>query len=195
MMTQAATDTILLVDDEPNVSNGLKRLMMREPFKILTATSGEAALKIMAEHDVDVVVADEQMPGMYGSQLLAIVRLRYPRVVRFILSGQATLDSAVRAINEGEVQRFFLKPCNPVDLCCSIKQAILHQLLTEQSRNLLRAYQEQTAVNGRLQREGSELLRLDTDTQGGLVFDPADAECDVGELLAEIQRTLPRHSR
>jgi DNA-binding NtrC family response regulator len=191
MNTRAAADTILLVDDEPNVSNALKRLLMREPFKIFTATSGEAALKMMAEHAVDVVVADEQMPGMCGSQLLAVVRRRYPRVVRFILSGQATLDAAVRAINEGEVQRFFLKPCNPVDLCAAIKQAILNQQLAEQSRHLLRAFQEQTAMNDGLKREDSQLLRLDTDTQGDLVFDPEDADGDVSELLEQMHRTLP----
>jgi len=188
----AVADTILLVDDEPNVSNALKRLLIHEPFEILSATSGAEALKIMMEHPVDVVVADEQMPGMYGSQLLAVVRRRYPRVVRFILSGQATLDSAVRAINEGEVHRFFLKPCNPVELCISIKQAIVHQLLAEQTRNLLRGYQRQAVLLSQVETEGSDLLKLDTDTQGALVFDPADADGDAAQLLAEIQRTLSR---
>jgi DNA-binding NtrC family response regulator len=192
MNTPAVTDTILLVDDEPNVNNALKRLLIHEPFQILSATSAAEALKIMAEQPVDVVVADEQMPGMYGSELLAVVRRRYPRVVRFILSGQATLDSAVRAINEGEVHRFFLKPCNPVDLCFSIKQAIMHQLLAEQTRNLLRGYQRQAALISQLETKGSELLRVDTDTAGHLVFDPADAEGDAAELLAEIERTLAR---
>jgi DNA-binding NtrC family response regulator len=192
MNNEAVTDTVLLVDDEPNVSSALKRALMHEPFEFLSATSGEQALEIMAEHPVHVVVADEQMPGMQGSQLLAIVRRRYPRVVRFILSGQATLESAVRAINDGEVHRFFLKPCNAVDLSFSIKQAVVHQLLTEQSRNLLRSYQKQASLIGQLQRKGSDLLRLDTDTQGALVFDPEDLEVDATELLAEIEGMLHR---
>jgi two-component system, probable response regulator PhcQ len=108
--------TILLVDDEPNVTDALKRALRREPYELLTATSAFAAQQILERQHVDVVVSDEQMPGMSGSELLSSVRKQFPHTIRMILSGQASLEAAVRAINEGEVYRFFLKPCNPTDL-------------------------------------------------------------------------------
>jgi two-component system probable response regulator PhcQ len=66
--------TILLVDDEPNITDALKRALRREPFEFLTATSAAAAQELLAHQHVDVVVSDEQMPGMSGSEFLAIVR-------------------------------------------------------------------------------------------------------------------------
>lgn len=99
--------TILLVDDEPNVTDALKRSMRNEPYELLTASSAASAQQILAGRHVDVVVSDEQMPGMAGSEFLSWVRAQFPHTIRMILSGQATLAAAIRAINEGEVYRFF----------------------------------------------------------------------------------------
>jgi CheY-like chemotaxis protein len=109
MTASTSTATVLFVDDEPNVTDGLKRALRREPYEFLTATSGAAALKILEGQYVDVVVSDEQMPGMSGSVFLSTVRKQFPHTIRMILSGQASLEAAVRAINEGQVHRFFLK--------------------------------------------------------------------------------------
>jgi DNA-binding NtrC family response regulator len=183
---------VLLVDDEPNVSEAMKRSLRREPFEFLTATSGKEALEILAKNPVDVVISDEQMPGMAGSELLGIVRKQYPRTVRMVLSGQASLEAAVRAINEGEVHRFFLKPCNPVDLIHSVKQAVIHQRLEEQSRRLLRDYQRQASLIERLEPNSPDLLRLDIDDQGALVLDESEEEGDVMDLLAAMETAMKR---
>ena len=99
MTTTTSTATILFVDDEPNVTDGLKRALRREPYEFLTATSGAAALKILEGQYVDVVVSDEQMPGLSGSVFLSMVRKQFPHTIRMILSGHASLDAAVRAIH------------------------------------------------------------------------------------------------
>jgi two-component system probable response regulator PhcQ len=135
-------------------------------------------------------VSDEQMPGMSGSEFLAIVRKQYPHTIRMILSGQASLEAAVRAINEGEVYRFFLKPCNPTDLILTIRQALTHKRLEEQSRRLLREFQKQAAVLAKLNHKGPDLLRLDTDEQGALVIDDSDGDGEVTDLLAEIELAM-----
>jgi DNA-binding NtrC family response regulator len=184
------TATILLVDDEPNVTDALKRALRREPYKILTATSGAAAQEILAGQHVDVVISDEQMPGMSGSVFLSAVRKQYPHTIRMILSGQASLEAAVRAINEGEVYRFFLKPCNPVDLSFTVQQALAHKRLEEQSRRLLREYQRQASTLARIEQQSPEILRLDTDDQGAVMVDEADAECDVNDLLNQIELAM-----
>jgi two-component system probable response regulator PhcQ len=181
---------ILLVDDEPNVTEALKRSLRREPYEFFTAPSGAEALQILDTHRVEIVVSDEQMPGMSGSQFLSVVRKRWPHTIRMILSGQASLESAVRAINEGEVYRFFLKPCNPTDLIVTIRQALAHKRLEAQSRRLLREYQLKSAMLARLSSDSPELLRLDTDDQGAIVVDEADAEGEVSDLLAEIELAI-----
>jgi DNA-binding NtrC family response regulator len=182
--------TILLVDDEPNVTEALKRALRREPYEVLTATSGAAAQELLERHHVDVVVSDEQMPGMSGSVFLADVRKKFPHTIRMILTGQASLEAAVRAINEGEVYRFFLKPCNPTDLISTMQQALAHKRLEDQSRRLLREYQRQASTLARLERDSPGLLHLDTDEQGAVVMDESDAECDVSDLLAQMERAM-----
>jgi two-component system probable response regulator PhcQ len=182
--------TILLVDDEPNVTDALKRALRREPYEILTAISGPAAQDLLERHHVDVVISDEQMPGMSGSVFLSAVRKQFPHTIRMILSGQASLEAAVRAINEGEVYRFFLKPCNPTDLAFTIQQALAHKRLEEQSRRLLREYQKQAATLARLEHHSPGILHLHTDDQGAVVVDESDEECDVKDLLLQIEQAM-----
>jgi two-component system probable response regulator PhcQ len=182
--------TILLVDDEPNVTDALKRSMRNEPYELLSASSAAAAQKILAGRHVDVVVSDEQMPGMAGSEFLSWVRGEFPHTIRMILSGQATLAAAVRAINEGEVYRFFLKPCNAVDLIHTINQAVSHKRLEEQSRRLLKEFQRQAAILERVKDNASELLHLETDEQGALLVDETEANGDITDLVAEIERAM-----
>jgi two-component system probable response regulator PhcQ len=189
-MKPSINATILLVDDEPNVTDALKRALRREPYEILTAISGPAALELLERHHVDVVISDEQMPGMSGSVFLSAVRKQFPHTIRMILSGQASLEAAVRAINEGEVYRFFLKPCNPTDLAFTVQQALAHKRLEEQSRRLLREYQKQASTLARLEHHSPEIMNLDTDDQGAVVVDESDAECDVNELLAQMEQAM-----
>src|SRR3984957_12537471 len=190
MHTTSSTATILLVDDEPNITDALKRAFRREPYEFLTATSGAAALVALERHAVDVVISDEQMPGMSGSEFLSAVRKQYPDTIRMILSGQASLEAAVRAINEGEVYRFFLKPCNPTDLMFTVQQALAHKRLEEQSRRLLREYQKQATLLARLEHNSPGILRLETDDQGALLVDESDGECNVTDLLAQIEHAI-----
>jgi len=92
---------VLIVDDEPTITDLLKDALANEPYDILSAASAEEALPILDREQVDVVISDEKMPGMSGSEFLAIVRQEYPDTVRMILTGHGSLESAIRAINEG----------------------------------------------------------------------------------------------
>jgi two-component system, probable response regulator PhcQ len=193
MTTETITATVLLVDDEPHVLDALKRALRREPFECLTATSGAAAQELMARHPVDVVISDEQMPGMSGSVLLSLVRKQFPQTIRIILSGQATLEAAVRAINEGEVYRFFLKPCDPADLASTIRQALAHKRLEEQSRRLLREFQKQASLLARLELRSPGLLNVEVDDQGAVMVDESEGDGELEDLLSEMERAMGGH--
>ena len=159
---------VLLLDDEPNVTAGLKRALHNEPWKILTAATTGGAFDILNREAVDVVVSDERMPGMSGSQFLSEVRKKYPHTIRMILSGQADLEAAVRAINEGEVYRFLLKPCNPADLRITIRQAMEHKQLVELSRKLLREYEKKQTLLDELERANPGITLVDTNANGAI---------------------------
>jgi DNA-binding NtrC family response regulator len=86
---------------------------------------------------VDVVVADEKMPGLSGTELLAWVAEHRPEVVRIVLTGHATVETAIRAINEGGVYHFFTKPCNEFELSIVIHKALGQKDRLRRERELL----------------------------------------------------------
>ncbi len=115
---------ILLVDDEPHVTRNLAIGLRRKPWEVETAASGYEGLERMREEPFDVVVSDERMPGMAGSEFLTRVAAEFPDTVRIILSGQASLDATIRAINEAGIFRFLTKPCTPEDWIACLEAAI-----------------------------------------------------------------------
>ena len=128
---------ILVVDDQADIRNLLKDAFSRQSYNVLCSSSAKDALSILDKKHVDVVISDEIMPGMSGTEFLAIVRKKYPDTIRIILTGHASLESAICAINEGEVYRFFVKPCNMVDLSTTIRHAIQHQELLKENKRLI----------------------------------------------------------
>lgn len=120
---------VLLVDDDANVLRGLARILRNQPYQLYTARSGDEAMAILKSRNIDVIVSDEQMPGISGSDLLVWVSENCPEVMRIVLTGHPTVEAALRAINEGRVYHFFTKPCDPVQLAVAIRKAIEHKSL------------------------------------------------------------------
>jgi DNA-binding NtrC family response regulator len=118
------THTVLLIDDDKNLLSGLSRALRQQPYRLLTAQSAEEAMQIIKAHPVDLIVSDECMGPMQGTQLLAWVATHYPQIVRILLSGTPSVPSALRAVNEAKVHRFFTKPCNVVELAMCIREAL-----------------------------------------------------------------------
>ncbi|MBA3581068.1 MAG: response regulator [Gammaproteobacteria bacterium] len=112
-MSEVELAKILCVDDEPNVLAGLKR-QLRNKFDVHTAESGAEGLKLLRENGpFPVVVSDMRMPQMNGAEFLSKVRQHFPHTVRILLTGQSDMESAVSAVNEGQIFRFLTKPCPP----------------------------------------------------------------------------------
>jgi two-component system probable response regulator PhcQ len=118
--------TVLLVDDEANVLRSLERTLRNEEYAILTASSAAEALDILETAPVDLIVSDLGIPGMNGFELLKVVKGKYPAIARIILTGQSDTPTVLRAINEGEVFRFFTKPWDNEELKVSIRQTLEH---------------------------------------------------------------------
>jgi len=130
-------DKILLVDDEVNVLMGYKR-NLRTKFEVFIAEGGAKGLETIAENGpFAVVVSDFKMPGMNGVEFLTKVREKYPNTVRMMLTGFAEFDSAINAINEGNIFRFLTKPCPTELLAKNLYDGIYQYQLIHAEKELL----------------------------------------------------------
>jgi DNA-binding NtrC family response regulator len=181
---------VLLVDDETSLLQGLSRALRKEPFEVVTTASAAEAIELLARVPIDVVVSDQDMPGMSGTDFLAEVHARHPATVRFMLTGKPTLDVAVAAINKGAISRFFTKPCDAVDLAYTIRQALAHKTLMQKSGELLRAARNQSNVLESLERRHPGITKVEKDTQGSVVLDLDASGCD--QLVRAIADQVDR---
>ena len=126
MLENEAMSTLLLVDDDEYILASLRRLLRRENYRILTATNTQEALTLLAEHRVGVIIVDQRMPGMSGTELLARIRTMHPDTVRMVLSGYTAVDSLTEAINRGEIYRFLTKPWQETELIETVRESFRH---------------------------------------------------------------------
>ena len=124
MNARSREPTVLLVDDDKDVTRTLALSLRREPIRVLTSNGAKAALEVLASDEIYVIVSDENMPEMGGSELLARIRVDHPDVVRVLLTGGNDMRSAASAVNDGGVFRFLLKPCKPSLLVATLNEAI-----------------------------------------------------------------------
>ncbi|QJT10316.1 response regulator [Oceanidesulfovibrio marinus] len=115
---------IMFVDDEVKVLEGLQRMLRpyRKEWDMTFTESGYKAMELLETTPVDVLVTDIRMPGMSGSELLAAVKERYPRIVRIVLSGHSDLECIVQSVLPAH--QYLSKPCKPEVLKDVIEQAL-----------------------------------------------------------------------
>ncbi len=130
-------EKILLVDDDPNILDGYRRGLSRE-FQMETALGGERALALATENGpYAVVISDMRMPGMDGIQLLSKIKALSPDTIRVMLTGNAEIDMAINAINEGSIFRFLSKPCSKEVMAKTLTAALLQYRLVTAEKQLL----------------------------------------------------------
>ncbi len=127
---------ILLVDDEPNVLNALKRVFRQENYHIMTAGDADEALKILAGQEFQLMISDFKMPGMDGGELLRRVKQQYPETIRIMLTGHADSNAVMSAVKEGAVYKFILKPWNDDDLRITVGLALEQYDLIQRNKTL-----------------------------------------------------------
>ncbi len=128
---------ILCVDDEANVLQAYQR-NLRKQFTIDTALGGEPALALMASQGpYAVIVSDMQMPGMDGVQFLMQAKEKAPDTVRIMLTGNADQQTAIAAVNQGQIFQFLNKPCSPENLALALENGVKQYRLITAERELL----------------------------------------------------------
>ncbi len=139
---------LLVVDDEPDNLDLLYRTFHRE-YRVLRAENGPAALEILAkEGDVAVIISDQRMPLMSGTEFLSLTATKYPDIIRIILTGYTDVEDLVEAINSGKVFKYVTKPWNADELKGVVRQAMdTHNVLKVRTRELCRALRRESLLN------------------------------------------------
>lgn len=132
-----ARTRVLCVDDEPQVIEGLT-LQLRRGYEVVAAHSGAEGLATIREQGpFAVVLSDMQMPGMDGAAFLGQVREEAPDTTRMLLTGHADMESAISAVNHGQIFRFLTKPCPPDQLRLAFEAATAQYRLVTAEKVLL----------------------------------------------------------
>ena len=145
------TYKIMIVDDEPANLRLLERLF-RRGYQVISAGSGEEALRLLEQHDVALLITDQRMPGMTGTELLKRVAPLRPQMARIILTGYTDVGALVEAINCGQVYKYVTKPWDNDDLRLTVARAVEHYE-TNRSRH------ELALANERLVARMKEMTR------------------------------------
>ncbi len=153
--------TLLIVDDEPDVLESLRHLFRHE-YRVLTATSGAEALEILGREEVQVILTDQRMPGMSGDELLGRARQIRPEAIRLLFTGYAEIHAVVKAVNQGGIFRYLLKPWDPDELESVVRQAADQYELLAERRRLLGELQSANARLLEANRELAEANELKT---------------------------------
>ena len=151
--------TLLLVDDEPNIVSALKRLLRPDGYLILSAHSGEQGLAVLAEHEIDVIVSDQRMPGMLGADFLRAAKGSHPHTIRIMLSGYTELQSVTAAVNEGAIYKFLTKPWEDEQLRGHIADAFRLKEIADENTRLNLELRTANHELAKANRKMSELLR------------------------------------
>ncbi|WP_414623309.1 response regulator [Calothrix sp. CCY 0018] len=139
---------ILVVDDEPDNLDLLYRTFYRE-YKVLRATSGPDALELLAkEGDISVIISDQRMPMMSGTEFLSLTATKYPDIIRIILTGYTDVEDLVEAINAGKVFKYVTKPWEAEELKAVVRQALdTHNVLKARTYELTRTLRQESLLN------------------------------------------------
>lgn len=155
---QEITSSILLVDDEASVLKSLTRLLKQKSYTVETAQNGEPGLTMLRNKHFDLVVCDMQMPYMNGAKFLGKAKLLSPQTAQILLTGEATLEDTIAAINQGQVQAYVSKPWDSDKLIRTIELALYAQQLELEKKEL----QQLT------QKDNRKLLKLNHQLQAQL---------------------------
>ncbi len=180
----ASTHTVLVVDDEPEILQVVHRQLKREPYRVLSTTSPQDALDILGEGQIDVLIADIDMPGINGIELVHQARLLCPSTVRILLTGDLSARSALDAINRGEVHRYITKPWDKELLRSTVREALsrLDELRKLAEASEVKSWRD--ALLTALEAEHPGIFHVSHE-EGTYVIDESRAEALIASLLDE----------
>jgi DNA-binding NtrC family response regulator len=123
LQPQPYARTLLYLDDEVNLLAAVRRALRHSGYRVLTASSAEEAFEILATTEVGVILCDQRMRGMSGTEFLSRVKQMYPNAVRMVLSGYTDLHSVTDSVNHGAIFKFLTKPWIEEELSAALRDA------------------------------------------------------------------------
>ena len=151
---------LLIIDDEEEVVKSLKR-NFRKKYQVHIATNAEEGYRLTQQFPVQVVISDQRMPGMKGTELFKKLRQERPDVVRLILTGYSDIDAIISAINDGSIFRYITKPWNPDELDAIVREAFeLHELRANNKRLLHELQEANVTLEGKVEQRTTELTKI-----------------------------------
>ncbi len=117
--------TLLFVDDEPDILDSLQR-SFRRGYRVLTARGGDEALALLQEHTIDLIISDQRMPGLTGTDVLKAARNIQPEAIRILLTGYSDMESLIACVNDAGLYKYLSKPWEPEDLQLTVTRALEH---------------------------------------------------------------------
>lgn len=163
--------TIILVDDEEHILRALKRSLTRDGYVVFPFSRPADALEALKGIAPDVVLSDHLMPDMTGLEFLKVVRSRAPDTCRIMLTGHAEMQTAIDAINVGEIYRFLLKPWDDVDLSVALTLGLERLDLERDNRRLAAMVRVQQLRLDALDSQYPGLTVVQRDADGAILLD------------------------
>ena len=179
---RVAKAKLLYVDDERANLVAL-RAMLRDTYEVLIAEGAEQAFRCLAEHDIPLIISDQRMPGMKGTEFLEKVAAQFPDTARMILTGYADIDAVIEAINQSQIYYYFKKPWNESEVRLTLANALesvtMHRQMIESERRFRSTFEQAGLGIAHLALQG-EILRANGQLQD---FLGVPKEALVGERL------------
>lgn len=168
---------VLLVDDEENILKSCQRILKRAQYEVVTTTSGNEALEILKNESFAVIVSDQRMPEIEGTELLKQVRVVAPDTMRILLTGYADIQASIAAINQGAVYRYLTKPWDESHYLETIRQACAQYALVQQNKEMKQQISQQNEqlsemnkdLEERVAERTAEVEKLNSDLKSRLM--------------------------
>ena len=144
---------ILLVDDEPNITRSIKRICRGKGYDIYVAESAAEALELIPKEGIQVILSDQLMPEMTGSELFEKIQIEFPSVIRILLTGYTAIEGLTSAVNEGAVFRILFKPWEDENLLHTIDDAFDYYFIRDKNKQLT---EELKLLNANLETKVAE---------------------------------------
>jgi len=145
-------NTLMIVDDEREILKTIHR-QFRKKYRVITAINASSALDIMSQDNVQVIISDQRMPEMKGTELFSHIQKKYPDVIQILLTGYSDIQAVIDAINKGNVYQYLTKPWNIETLENVVDKAFERFWLVNNNRQLMNELKE---TNKKLEKEIQE---------------------------------------
>ncbi len=184
---------VLIIDDEPNILNSLRRALTSGEVDIYTAPDTEKATEILKQEDnIEVIICDNRLPGVPGIDFLTKIKPMYPDTIRILITGYPDLSTAMDAINKAHIWRYLLKPVEIGELKMMVGQAFNYYKIVKENRLLLQIARQQAEWLKILQERYPDIIAKEVDTSSMYIIE----EKQISSLVEKfMERYYKRDSK